>query len=319
MSLLMGIGRGLSQGAQIMSQGMAEDRQVKRAEEIERMREASIEKRWARDVEQRNKERGEDRALRAGERAEDLALRGKERGEDLKYRTGRDNQSDSQFNRQMTVREKQVIESNLTGIMQQEARSAEKIRANYNKRLESGMGNEADLIRQLNKEIKANSEYFNEQVFNMVQSYGDNLKGTGFEYLLSVQADEAEKAKDKITDVPGKQGQADLSGYVADIIGSSKKNAVPTSYQQGSVSPLATGFSSGMSGYYGDDAKKKADRSNFSHLDNALYGGARGVGLLFGERKDLAQMAGDAVSPAINYLTEKPQDRKKRLEQESRR
>ena len=42
--LLQGLGMGLSQGSQLLAQGMSEDREVER----QRMREASIEKRWKR-------------------------------------------------------------------------------------------------------------------------------------------------------------------------------------------------------------------------------------------------------------------------------
>lgn len=58
---MAGLGRGLSQGADILSRGMAEDRQAardaereRRREEAELRREASIERRWSADRKDRN-------------------------------------------------------------------------------------------------------------------------------------------------------------------------------------------------------------------------------------------------------------------------
>ncbi|WNO60455.1 hypothetical protein [Rheinheimera sp. MMS21-TC3] len=203
MSLLLGFGRGLSQASGMLAAGMQEDRQVARQKEIEAMREASIERRWARDV-----------ALRQSERAEDKELRASERAEDMSFRQSESNRQAGQFDRQQTVREKQVIEGNLEGIMQQEARSADKIRQAYDKQMQSGMGDPQLLTEQYNEAIKKNSEFFSEQLNNMVKSYGSQLQGTGYEYLLSAQAAEEEnRDPDNITGTET-QGSNELSDYI---------------------------------------------------------------------------------------------------------
>lgn len=200
--LLAGIGAGLSQGSQMVSQGMAEDRAVRRAEELERMREASFERRWKQQIQREDQLRGEDKAQRANERAEDKALRQQERTDDMKWRQSESNRQAGQFDRQMTQREKQVIEQNLTGIMEQEARAAERIQQRYQKLMADGMGDTAAMQAQMAAELEANQMFYSERLHSMIQSYGpQGLSGTGFEYLLSVEQPEADK--------PGTGGAAD--------------------------------------------------------------------------------------------------------------
>ena len=186
--LLAGIGAGLSQGSQIISQGLSEDRAVKRAEELERMREASFERRWKQQIQREDQLRGEDKAQRARERAEDKALRQQERKEEMGWRQSESNRQAGQFDRQMSQREKQVIEQNLTGVMEQEARAAERIQQRYQKLMADGMGDTSALQAQMAAELEANQMFYSERLHSMIQSYGpQGLSGTGFEYLLQFE------------------------------------------------------------------------------------------------------------------------------------
>lgn len=215
--LLAGIGAGLSQGAQMVSQGMAEDRAVRRAEELERMREASFERRWKQQIQREDQLRGEDKAQRANERAEDKALRQQERTDDMKWRQSESNRQAGQFDRQMTQREKQVIEQNLTGIMEQEARAAERIQQRYQKLMADGMGDTTAMQSQMAAELEANQMFYSERLHSMIQSYGpQGLSGTGFEYLLNFANKEEPAAGSNL--VEDNQAQPrDLSGLVSKI------------------------------------------------------------------------------------------------------
>lgn len=185
LGLLAGIGAGLSQGSQIISQGLSEDRAVKRAEELERMREASLERRWRIQVQREDQLRTEDKALRANERAEDKAIRQQDRAEEMNWRQSESNRQAGQFDRQMGQREKQVIEQNLAGVMEQEGRSAERIQQRYQKLMADGMGDTSALQAQMAAELESNQMFYSQRLHSMVQSYGpQGLKGTGFEYLL---------------------------------------------------------------------------------------------------------------------------------------
>jgi hypothetical protein len=181
--LLAGIGAGLSQGSQMVSQGMAEDRAVRRAEELERMREASFERRWKQQIQREDQLRGEDKAQRANERAEDKALRQQERKEEMGWRQSESNRQAGQFDRQMSQREKQVIEQNLAGVMEARREAEAEIVKRYQKMADVG-GVTKEMQQQMEEEIRLLRESYDTRLQNMVSSYGDRLRGSGFEYLL---------------------------------------------------------------------------------------------------------------------------------------
>lgn len=181
--LLAGIGAGLSQGSQMISQGMAEDRAVRRAEELERMREASFERRWKQQIQREDQLRGEDKAQRASERAEDKAQRQQERAEEMSWRQSESNRQAGQFDRQMSQREKQVIEQNLAGVMEARREAEAEIVKRYQKMADVG-GVTKEMQQQMEEEIRLLRESYDTRLQNMVSSYGDRLRGSGFEYLL---------------------------------------------------------------------------------------------------------------------------------------
>lgn len=97
--LLAGAGRGLSQGAEMLYRGMAEDRQV--ARENERYQE---ERRWREAMENRRlEERRADKELAAKQRKEDLDRAERIRSEDVNYRKGRDEVNDKRYNTERRV------------------------------------------------------------------------------------------------------------------------------------------------------------------------------------------------------------------------
>ncbi|NCP63141.1 MAG: hypothetical protein GW836_00580 [Paraglaciecola sp.] len=163
--LMKGIGRGLSQGAGIVQQGLADDRAAK----LQQMRDESIERRWKAEQDTREKQRTED----------------------VSFRNEQANTSANQFDRQQTSREKQVIEANINGVMEQQNKAEQSIRKAFEKRME--LGGSPELEAQLQAELEANQMYYSERLHNMINSYGSNLKGTGFEYLLTVPVKPAEE------------------------------------------------------------------------------------------------------------------------------
>lgn len=328
MSLLFGFGRGLSDAAMMINRGMAEDRQSERQLELEKMREASIEKRWSRETAMRQSERQADREQRAAEmeanrnqrateRAEDRQLRESERAADLEYRKGRDSQSDSQFNRQMSMREKQVIESNLSSVIDRRRKEEQEIVNRYQKMGELG-GVTAQMQEQMASEISAVRQHYDQQLGNMISSYGEGIKGTGFEYLLNYneQPSAADSSGENNTaDTAG--NKRDLSGHIGNIL--SDKPAADGQTQDASYSPWMTGFNYGTKGVYGDDSKTSPDVSELSLLDRGFYQGGRSAGLLFGLPKDAGQYASEKLKPFTQRLTETPEQRRLRLSQNNGR
>ena len=175
--LLSGIGNGLVHFGGALNQGMNADISAKRQDEAEARRQASIEKRWAKqDADQRRRENKSD------ERFEQTQKR----------QTERDNKRDEQFDKNLSVREGQVIERNLSGIMDAKQRAERDIISKYQKQEVDSMGQplQGDALAQLQAAMKSELSQVRQQFSNMlddrVRSYGDKLKGTGFAYLLDI-------------------------------------------------------------------------------------------------------------------------------------
>lgn len=195
--LLAGLGQGISQGAQIVSAGMAEDRNARREAErearreaIEAAREATAEKRWRESFEFQKQQAAENKAFQREsfdfqkEQAADSRLtRRQEREEDMNWRESESNRQAGQFDRQMSQREKQVIEQNLAGVMEARREAEAEVVKRYQKMADVG-GVTKEMQQQMEEEIRLLRESYDTRLQNMVSSYGDRLRGSGFEYLL---------------------------------------------------------------------------------------------------------------------------------------
>lgn len=210
--LLQGLGRGISQGAEMVNRGMAEDREVER----QRMREASIERRW-----KKQEAKDDARYVDAQKRLDTQDAKSDQRYNSEKhYREQRDKKSDSQFNQQMGLRRVQQIESNLSGLMQSQDAAEAKMVEKYREQIMSGMGDPAELQKQMETEVKALRQQYGEQINNYVRSYGDQLKGTGFEYMLSLPNNQTDFNNSDIEPGSKSTGQSfDRDSYLQKIIG----------------------------------------------------------------------------------------------------
>jgi hypothetical protein len=224
--LLQGFGRGLSQGATMLQQGMAEDRAVSREEERERMRQVSIERRWKVDDSRyadskAAQERAEARQAEMDKKADTRYA------DDKAFRESQANKHDQQFNAQMAVRDKQLIESNLTGIMEQEARASEKIRQMYEKRMQSGTEDVATLEAKMEAELTSSQLYYSGRLEKAIQSYGLQLKGTSFSYLLDMKEPAATVTEPNETKPQVDKPAFDRSAFVDQSLNATAQ-AVPT-------------------------------------------------------------------------------------------
>lgn len=212
--LLQGVGRGISQGAEMVNRGLAEDREVER----QRMREASIEKRWKKQ-EAKDDARYADAQKRQAEQDAKLDERYKS---ETDYREKRDKQADSQFSEQMGLRRVQQIESNLSGLMQSQDAAEAKTVEKYREQIMSGMGDPEALQKQMEEEVKSLRKQYGEQINNYVKSYGNQLKGTGFEYMLSLPDTQSNANNAEIKSESVSVGSNfDRNSYLQKIIGDS--------------------------------------------------------------------------------------------------
>jgi len=175
--LLGGVGRGLSQFGSTLQQGMSADITAQKQQEAEARRQASIEKRWARqDAKQ------EARELKADAR----------HAEDRTWREERAKVGDKQNERSMQLRESQSIESNMSGILNAQQKAEADIYKRYEKQSKDPMGMplQGEALAQLNQamqsEIQAMRSQYQTMIEQRIASYGDKLRGTGYAYLLDV-------------------------------------------------------------------------------------------------------------------------------------
>lgn len=193
--LLQGFGRGLSQSSELLARGMAEDREAER----QRLREASAEARWKRQ-EQREDAREAKQDYRYAEQVKSQAdaLAQAQKNADRSYGL-----QERQLNETTAMRKTSQIESNLSGLFDASEKAESKITDRY-VRLMGKEGLTASEYEKLNTdmqaEITANRNYYNDKVTQYTQSYGDKLNGTAFEYLLQMKPDVATGANAEAAD-----------------------------------------------------------------------------------------------------------------------
>ena len=326
--LLQGFGRGLSQSSELLSRGVAEDREVER----QRLREASAEARWKRQEDRedaRNKvtdarlDRQEDRQKRLD------TLTAEESAAQKKYREDTIALQRDELNVKISERRRAEIEGKLGGLQREYEKGAESLDRRYERLIDSakqtdqqnGFAKDKDGFTETDKAYMARdkalaslSSEFTAKMVPVVRSYGDELKGTAFSsYLDDVKAED-ERQKDHagkqflrdagVIDAEGKftdqQQQVKSSGrgdLVNQIVGSGgSAAATPSAAQATQQAELSlpqpgyfSGLNNGFSGFV--NPAPSADNSDSSILDDAMYG----IGTFHGS---LAGLPGDALQMA---------------------
>lgn len=195
LGLLQGFGRGISQGAELLNRSMAEDREAER----QRMREESIAKRWKRqdDREDARNKVADDRyaeQVKSQAATQAKAQENADRSYGLQER---------QLNETTALRKTSQIESNIAGIEAAQEKSEAKITDKYTRLMSrDGITKEefTELNQQFTDEVKQNRDYYSGKLHQFRQSYGDQLKGTGYEYLLQVKPDDSADANTGVAD-----------------------------------------------------------------------------------------------------------------------
>lgn len=300
--LLGGLGAGLSQFGATLNQGLNADIAAKQREDIETRREASIEKRWARQEARANRQeqaQSERWAKQDARQAE------------------RDQVSDSQFDRTATSRENSVIESNISGIMQSKQKALEDLTKRYQKQAVDSMGQplQGDALVSLNEQMKGEAEQvrdrYNKMLDTRVKSYGERLRGTGFSYLLDVpdieeiapeasgQGNSINSLGPNINDLASKilsgQSNTDLEAELLKAMPypeSMSKIKRPTS---GELEPtFLNALNRSFGGTYGRDPLTPI-RTDRTPLESAAVVTGDSIGALGGLLGDAAQMGNDKV------------------------
>lgn len=217
LGLLQGLGRGLSQGAEMLNRGMAEDREVER----QRMREASIEKRWQRQEqkddarhadslkfreEEVNRQKERD-AVSDSRYADQKKAQDEDRTAQDKYRSDQLSLEKEKLGITISERRRAEIEGALGGLQRDYEKSAGALERRHERLIDSakqidqqnGFAKDKDGYTETDraymardKALGALSKEFTTRIIPVVRSYGDELKGTAFSsYLDDVKAEDA--------------------------------------------------------------------------------------------------------------------------------
>lgn len=328
MGLLQGFGRGLSQGAELLNRGMAEDREVER----QRLREASAEARWKRQ-EQREDSRYNDEKKYREERNKVEESRyteqKKAQAEAAKQAQSNANRSFGLQERQLSAQEEarrvQRIEETLGRIQSKFDRDAEKIDRKYDRLLDKAETPEekAALHDQRDREHEALGAELNAEMLPALKSFGDGLKGTAYATYIDEMADADSKAQDE----KGRKflqdaGVVDAEGNYVNQPESSAGSGRAAKVQQiisgngsvtsgtGSVTQnhaqsglLKPGFFNGfIDSAHGNINPMQIDETNITPAQLATTRTGQALGYFPGKFVDAVQQVGQTAQPAWNYL-----------------
>lgn len=318
--LLAGFGRGLSQGAELLNRGMAEDRDAER----QRLREASVEARWARQ-EAREDARYSDEKKYRDERSK---LEDKRYTEQKTAQAAAASQSQSNWEKSYNLQERQMtsqeearrvarIEETLNRIQTKFGREGEQIDRKYDRLIDKAEPEEKEALGLLRD--KAHEEIrmkLNAEMLPALKSFGNDLKGTAYATYIDELANmdtEADDAKGRqflqsagVVDAagnfinkPNEPKRQSRSLAVSDVL---KQSTVqPQSPDATSVGLLKPGFLSGIqSGMSGFNNPTQIDESSITPLEHLTTAAGRSVvGTRTGLLMDgLEYMNNKAIQPA---------------------
>lgn len=320
LGLLQGFGRGISQSAELLSRGMSEDREVER----QRMREASIEKRWKRQ-EQKDDARYADSV--------------KFREEEVNRQKERDTVNDGRYadskkldERQMSLAEQQAadrkelaqkerIEQTLGRLEKEAEREGAAIDRRFDRQIDIAKANgaNADEIKKLHAErdtaLQGVNAKLSAKMLPALKSFGNELQGTAYasyyDQILAEQESSTERQGQQfLTDagVVGADGNFTNTaspkpngriGFVSDARGGvPPKNPAPTQAPTTAVKPgFVTGLNNGLSGFVNETPA--ADPTNTTPLEKGLYGVGTLAAAPIGVAGDTAQRLGSILEKGL--------------------
>lgn len=321
--LLKGAGIGISQGAGLLAQGMAEDRQT----ELQRLREASAAARWQRQEQREDARYKSEQEYRQGrDKVMDDRMSRQESAQAAAAKQAQTN-ADRSFNlqeRQLSASEEarraQRIEETLNRIQSKYSREGEQIDRKYDRliaRAETPEEKDA-LYLQRDNEHKTLGSKLNAEMLPALKSFGNGLQGTAYATYI----DELASMDTEAEDANGRQflqgaGVVDADGNFINKPDEPKKQsrslAVSDALNQPSAqtqTPSATstgllkpGFFNGfIDSAYGDINPMQIDETNITPAQLATTRTGQALGYFPGKFVDAVQQVGQAAQPAWNYL-----------------
>lgn len=326
--LLAGAGRGISQGAGLLAQGMAEDREAER----QRLREASAAARWQRQEQREDKRYADEKKYREDRNSV----------EDARYKDQVQAQKDAraeakaQADRSYSLQERQLsaaeearrvqrIEETLNRIQSKYSREGEQIDRKYDRLIDKADSPEEKEALGLLRD-KAHEDIgmkLNAEMLPALKSFGNDLKGTAYatyiDELANMESDaENSKGRKFLQDA----GVVDAEGNYVNQPGSSAGSGRAAKVQQiisgngsvtsgtGSVTQnhaqsglLKPGFFNGfIDSAHGNINPMQIDETNITPAQLATTRTGQALGYFPGKFVDAVQQVEQAAQPAWNYL-----------------
>ena len=330
--LLQGLGRGLSQGADMMQRAMSEDREAER----QRIREASIEKRWKQQEAKADARYADAKKLQA-EQIE--YQKGRDATADTRYADAKKLQADEIAIR-LSDRRKAEIEGKVEAVQREWDKGTAAIERRHERLIDEARAKDAegggikdkDGFTETDKAYKARDNALADlgsrmegKLMPIIKSYGTELKGTAYSSLYDDIVAEKSAAKDQA----GQQflndaGVIDAAGgftATAAKTGSGRKGIVDgitagsaaASPQQQAPEMLQPGFVSGLkvgaSGIYNGSKVDMSDASPLERITTpvgAYLGHIATPNLIV----DAGQALSDkAIKPGLDWATTRPSEK----------
>lgn len=318
--LLTGFGRGLSQGAELLSRGMAEDREAER----QRLREESMAAQ-----EEREDARYNDEKKYRDERSK---LEDKRYNDQKSAQAAAASQSQSNWEKSYNLQERQMtsqeearrvarIEETLNRIQTKFSREGEQIDRKYDRLIEQADSAEEKQALGLLRD-KAHEDIgmkLNAEMLPALKSFGNDLQGTSYATYI----DELAKLDTEAEDAKGRRflqgaGVVDVGGNFINKPNEPKKQSrslavndvlnQPLVQQQtpetASAGLLQPGLLSGIkSGWAGGVNPQRIDYSQVTPLEVVTTGIGGSLSYIPGKIRDAAEIANQSVvQPAWDYI-----------------
>lgn len=291
---LRGLGAGIANAGQAVSQGMMADAQARREAEREAQREASAEKRWNKEVSLRKTERQEDANRRETERKADFAQRDKEGAAQREQQKYAVDASNSRTDKQLALMERRALVDDVNAVNQAGMNAIGDIQKRYAAeaaKLEENVLDPTKLAEQkkiLRERLGQEVEQVNVQISARKQEVANAYGELGSKYLETINF-----SNDAGGDTPGLFETPDTSTGKEDAGGGTdgKGKKIPT------VSDPNQGFGAGFS------AGKEDLMQNSDQGWQRIKGFKSGVGYPLG-------VVGGAVGGLFDY--ESPEQRRQK-------
>lgn len=250
---LRGLGSGIAATGEMVGRGMMADAQAKREQEAEARREASMERRWNKEMAISKTERAEDKAAREAERKAEFSQRDKERKDQLSQQKYAVDASNARTDKQLALMEKRSLVDDVNAVEQAGMSAIGSIQKQFLEKsqelieLYPDPAQRAAEVKKLDAQLRQAIDQVNTQVTARRQQVAGAYGDLGKEYLQNIEYAAPETGLFDVT-TPLKEGTAAEDTAAGGSAGAKKVPtvAMPDTFSFGPVFDVARQAGSGQ-------------------------------------------------------------------------